>query len=340
MSAPVLNLKSFGRSQPKLTAPCLVGRISRRTGDDTTGDRSHWVLADCTAASSSKPFSKHFIELLQRILAPLGLATCITLAANSAWATAIAHSDLSFHDLAITPAAGTVQFAGPWLLLSQASADNSLSEFDSDYDETNGPATIGVGAAVTWASASGMATDPAPTSPYLDVLGSAVADGNIPGQTTGSAIAQGRGTDRHDSQDPPMGFFQILGGTAGNPVSVTFDVLIDYSLQAQTDPYGELAEAEVIFGQEIFGQDIGFVSVNGFNQVLSIGPNDFLQDSAVNQLLSNTIELQYGVVYTLLNETDAEIRVSNVPEPSALWMLTFGLLTLAVPLLARKNRRV
>ena len=338
MSELVLNFMSVGPCRSKPTPQCLVGPRLRRMGDDATADYSYLVLAGCNAASSSKIFSKHFIERWQRVLVHIGLAACLGLAASSAWATAIAHSDLSFHDLAITPAAGTVQFTGPWLLQAQASANNSLGEFDSDYVENDGPATVGVSAAVTWASASGIATDPAPTSPYLDVPGNAVADGNIPGQTTGSAIAQGRGTDRRDSQDPPMRFFQILGGTTGNPVSVTFDVLIDYSLQVQTDQYGELAEAEAIFGQEIFGQDIGFVSINGFSQLLSIGPNDFLQDSAVNQLLSNTIELQYGVVYTLLNEADAEIRVSNVPEPSTRWMLIFGLLTLVVPLLARKNR--
>ena len=325
MSALVLNLKSVGRCRSKLTPHCLVGPMWRRMRDVAAND-SHWVLAGCNAASSSKLFTRHLIERWQRVLVHMGLAAWLGLAASSAWATAIAYSDLSFHDLAITPAAGTVQFTGPWLLQAQASANNSLGQFDFDYDEKDSPATVNVRAAVIWANSYGMTSG-------------AVADGNIPGQTPGSAIAQGRGTDR--LEDPAMRFFQILGGTTGNPVSVTFDMLIDYSLHVLTDKYGELAEAEVNFGQEIFGQDIGFVSVNKFNQILTVGgPYGLGEYSAVNQLLSNTIELQYGVVYTMLNEADAEIRVSNVPEPSTRWMLIFGLLTLAVLLLARKNRRM
>lgn len=339
MSALALNLKPFSQCRPKL-APRHLGRLPEMpwgVGDYSAEDRcSRLVPTGCNAVSLSKQArlgvhlieGKHLIiKRLRRVLVPVGLAAWVSLGASPAGATAIAHSDLAFHDLAITPAAGTVQFTGPWLLQAQASANNSLGEFDSDYAEKDGPATVGVSAVVTWARSRGMTS-------------SADADGNIPGKTPGSAIAQGRGTDRRDSQDPPMRFFQILGGTAGNPVSVTFDVLIDYSLHVQTDKYGELAEAEAIFGQEIFGQDIGFVSVNSFSQILTVGPNGFGQDSAVNQLLSNTIELQYGAVYTMLNEADAEIRVSNVPEPSTLWLLTFGLLTLAVPLLARKNRRM
>jgi hypothetical protein len=272
-----------------------------------------------------------------RVVSLMGLVTTLGLGAGPASATAIAHSDLVFHDLAITPSAGTVEFTGPWILQAHASASNSLGELDSPPDvQMDGPGTVSVSAAVTWASAKGVATDPAPTPPYLDISGGAVADGDIPGAITGSAIAEGRGTVRRDRQDPPpMSYFQILGGTTGDPVDVTFDVLIDYSLLLQTDQYGQLAEAEAIFGQELLGQDVGFVLVNWLDQYWSIGPNDFHQEEAANLLLTNTLQLQYGTVYTLLNEGDAEIRVENVPEPSTLWLLT-----LVMPLLARKNRRV
>ena len=239
-------------------------------------------------------------------------------------ATAIAHSSLDFKELSITPSAGFVQFTGPWILQAQASANNSLGQFASDAEEKDGPATASANAAVLWASANGVATDPAPTPPYLDIFGGAVADGHIPGMITGSAIAQGRGTVRRDREDPPpMSYFQILGGTAGDPVSVLFDVLINYGLLLQTDQYGVLAEAEAIFGQELFGEDVGLLLVNSFSRYWIIGPNEFHQEGATNLLLSNTIDLHYGTVYTLLNEADAEIRVVNVPEPSTLWLLTF-----------------
>lgn len=275
------------------------------------------------------------IGRLLRMVSLLGLAAAVGLCASPARATALAHSDLAFHDLAITPSAGFVQFTGPWILQAQASADNSLGEFASAYDEKDGPGTASAGAAVTWASAGGAATDLSPTPPNLDIAGAALADGHIPGIVAGSATAQGRGTVRRDRQDPlPMSYFQILGGPAGDPVSVTFDVLIDYSLLLETDQYGVLAEAEAIFGQELFGQDVGFVLVNWLDQFMSIGPNGFWREGATNLLLSNTLDLQYGTVYSLLNEADAEVRVVNVPEPSTLWLLT-----LAVPLLIRKNRR-
>jgi hypothetical protein len=267
----------------------------------------------------------------------IAMAATGSLGASPAQATAIAHSDLIFHDLAITPSTGTVQFMGPWILQAHAIANNSLGEFAAPPGvNIDGPGTAGVSAAVTWASATGVASDPAPTPPHLDIFGGAIADGNIPGQITGSAIAQGRGTARRDrTAPPPQSYFQILGGTPGDPVSVAFDVFIDYELLLLTDQYGVLAEAEAIFGQELFGEDVGFVLVNWLDQYWSIGPNDSYQEKATNLLLSNTIELRYGTVYSLLNEGDAEVRVINVPEPATLWLLPLGLSLL----LARKNRR-
>ena len=44
-----------------------------------------------------------------------------------------------------------------------------------------------------------------------------------------------------------MSYFQILGGPTGDPVDVTFDVLIDYALNLQTDQYGQFAEAAAAF---------------------------------------------------------------------------------------------
>jgi hypothetical protein len=268
--------------------------------------------------------------VLAAIAATIGLST------SSAWATAIAHSDLTFHDLTIAPSAGSVQFTGPWILQAQASASNSLGQSAAPpLVQLDGPGTANTSAVVPWANANGIATDPAPTPPYLDVSGSAIANGNILGQVTGSAVAQGRGTVRRDRNDLPKSYFQIFGGTAQDTVSVTFNVLVDYGLKLQTDQYGVLAEAEAIFGQELFGQDVGLVFLNGLDQYWAIGPNDSYQDGATNLLLSTTVDLHYSTTYTLLNEGDAEIRVFNVPEPATLWLLALGL-----PLVPRmKSRR-
>lgn len=247
-------------------------------------------------------------------------------------ALAIANSALIFHDVTITPGAGSVQFTGPWILEAQASANNSLGESDADFNSTTGPGLAIATAAVTWASASSAAADPPPTPPYLDIGAGAVANANIPGQTGGSASALGRGTVRRDDPFLPS-FFEITGGTAGDPVRVTFSVLIDYALGVQTDQSGILAEAEVIFGEELFGNDVGFVSLNSFDRLFRIGPNDRQAEAKTNLLLSTTLDLYYGTAYTLLLEADAEVRVVNVPEPATLWLMA-----LALPILYRTTR--
>lgn len=286
-----------------------------------------------------------------RTMLSAGLLGAAALAANPAGATAIAHSQLIFHDVGITPSAGTVQFTGPWILQAQASANNSLGEFDSHFNEMDGPGTVTAGAAVTWASASGIASDPPPTPPYLDIGASATADGNIPGMIDGSTIAQGRGTVRRDRDEPvppetipPASYFEIVGGNPGDPVSVTFSVLIDYGIQLFTDQYGVLAEGEAIFGQELYGVDVGFVLVNWFDRFASIGPNSFWTEGATDLLLTNTLQLTYGTRYALLNEADAEIRVVNAaPELDmssgmGAWVFVlFGALWLNAP--AGKTRK-
>ena len=80
---------------------------------------------------------------------------------------------------------------------------------------------------------------------------------------------------------------------------------------------------------------MGFVVVNWLVKDQSIGPMDSHQEGASDLLLTNTIQLQYGTAYTLLNEADAEMQVYNAPEPSTLWLFA-----LVVPLLASKYRRV
>lgn len=252
-----------------------------------------------------------------------GLSLLASLAVTPAGATAIAQASLGFHDLGITPSLGTVAFTGPWELQAHALANNSLGEFDSPPDVIlTGPGAATNSATVTWAGANAQATDPAPTPPYLDAGANAAASGHIPGSIDGSAIAQGQGT--------LLNSFMIEAGTQAGPVSVTFSVLVDYTLAVTTDQNGVLAEAEAVFSQLLLG-DFG----NGFETVvvntlapdlndpnldpnrrtyLLIGPSDQDQAGKTNLLLTNTLILQYGVPYLLLNQADAEIRVVNIPE--------------------------
>lgn len=228
--------------------------------------------------------------MFERLLRTTCLSSLIAAACfstNPAWATAITHSNLSFHSLGITPSTGTVQFTDPWILETQASTNNSLGDFDSNFNEIDGPSTSVSGATATWISASGVANDPAPTAPYLDISGGGVANGNIPGQIDGSAFAQGSGIVGRDDLFVPGSFFEITGGPDGGLVGVTFSILIDYALNVTTDQYGVLAEAKTSFRQELFTDALDLVLFNEFNDFLSIGSNQHL-DRGGYQHASNT----------------------------------------------------
>src|SRR5262245_34691898 len=108
-------------------------------------------------------------------------------------ATAIAHGDLAFSNLAITPAAGSVTLDGPWLFEAFAQANNSLGQINDQFNSGSSPGAVSSSVAVTWASATGAASAPN-DPPDLAAIGAASSNVNIPGCGTAAAFSTGRGT--------------------------------------------------------------------------------------------------------------------------------------------------
>jgi hypothetical protein len=228
------------------------------------------------------------------------------LAPSHALATAIANSGIVFSNLQITPASGTVSFLDPWQLEAFAEAQNSLGQFDQEFN--SGTVPVSASATVLWASASGSAAQN--FSDPLAVAARAASSDAIPGKITGAASSKGRGSLANG--------FIITNPTTGE-TQVDFSADIKGLLDVFTDQYGQLAETEIIFGLELDGKPILFA-----DKLLSIGPNE-RQTLPVAETLSTSKPLQFNVPYGLFLEVDSESRVVNIPEPPAWLLLSLGL---------------
>jgi len=234
-------------------------------------------------------------------------------------ATAIAHGDLAFSNLAITPAAGSVTLDGPWLFEAFAQANNSLGQINDQFNSGSSPGAVSASAAVTWASATGAASAPN-DPPNLAVTGGAISNVNIPGCVTAAAFSGARGTF--------FNFFTLSGG--GPSVNVTFGIDISGLLNAVTGPCGILAQSEVVFTLEVDGTPILF-----HQDLLSVGRND-AASRAIATSLSNSVLLDSDVSHFLLLEADSESRgQTEVPLPPVGALLIAGLIALAAARRAR-----
>jgi hypothetical protein len=242
------------------------------------------------------------------------LAVCFAVLAFGApqvsLATAIANSNLSAFNLQVTPQAGTAELTFDWELEAFAEAQNSLGEFDQDFDFSFFGGNVSADAQVTWAEGHGDATAPIVFPPNFSVVENASSSVNLPGCDPKAASSLGRGTLLNE--------FIITGGTG--TVDVDFSVDLSGGLFVFTDECGILAETEVIFGLELDGD-----LILDYQKLLSIGPND--SDSfTVSELLSTTVPLEFDVPYFLYLEVDSESEgIVDVPEPHTLALLLVGL---------------
>ncbi|HKA45044.1 MAG TPA: hypothetical protein VKF40_23880 [Burkholderiales bacterium] len=242
------------------------------------------------------------------------VAMCLAGVPFQAEATAIAHGDLDFKNLAITTGTGTTfSLDGPWTLEAFAHADNSLGQVDDQFNTDISPSTIGASAAVTWASAAGAASAPN-DPPDLAITGAASSDVNVPGCGPAAAFSNGRGT-----------LFNSFTLTSSGPsAAVTFAIDISGVLKTVTDLCGIVAASEVIFSLEVDGTPVLF-----HDDLLSIGPSDAATKSIATHL-TNTVTLDTGVSHFLLLEADSESRGQVVVrEPPAGVLLVAGLAALA-----------
>ena len=258
------------------------------------------------------------------------------LAPQSVYAVALAESNLSFSNLQIVPASGTVVLT-PWGLEAFAEARNSLGELDQDYASSTSPDQVQADAAVTWANAQGDASalaDP----PDLNVTANANSTVDIPDHIKMAwAASDGRGSLSN--------LFTITGGTGS--VEVDFSVDIAGSLHVLTTNNGILAETETIFTLAVINLITGDLELLLSNDDpdkpplphLLVGPNS-KDDLSISETLTATPTLEFStpgleVPYFLYIEVDSE-SFGVVPEPPVLALMSLGVGILVVS--ARKNR--
>ncbi len=238
------------------------------------------------------------------LLACVSLLACLS---NVARADVLATADLSFSNLRVSAASGTVQFLDAWSSAASARAQNSLGELDSETTSNTGaPSTAA--AMVTHASASGTAA----VSP---LSGSASSSIHIPGAVNAAAMSTGTGT--------LLNRLEITGGSG--PVAVTFSADISGQQEMQTDPYGLLALTEVLFNLQVAGNAVLF-----YDTLDSVGPNSFLL-TPFTLTLSSTISLDFDTPYSLNVEAEATSRgIDSIPEPSTAWLWFTALVSIGV----------
>lgn len=208
---------------------------------------------------------------------------------SAAYATVIASSSISISNLQINPASGTVIFLDPWSSTAFAEAQNSLGEWDAQFDSNIGGSAL-ANATVTYANASGGANG-------LSLTANAGSNVFIPGSIEAAAAAIGRGT--------LFNSFMITGGVGD--VNVTFSLGMIGALQVMTDQFGQLAETEVIVSLELDGDSVLY-----YRDHLLIGPSSSDMRTSPTAL-TGMRTLQFDAPYFLLAEADSESRGINTP---------------------------
>jgi hypothetical protein len=235
-----------------------------------------------------------------RILLQILLLGLLLSATSTAYADAIAISSVSFTNLQITPAAGTIMFG-----VNQSNATvqalNSLGENDINF--SNAQPLAQASAAVTFANSSATAI----TNPFAATANSFVGTSCIC-----SAVSFGI---PHLSST-----FVIVGGT-GN-VDVTISGLFTTMQSAFRDQFGLLAQSDVSYSLTV---DDVFAFSNAFT-VVAVGLNSSDQKSRMD-LMEALISLEFDVPHTIAIVLQAQSTgIDNeVPEPATVVLLVSGL---------------
>jgi len=190
------------------------------------------------------------------------LCVAIHLAApRIARADASADAELSFDNITITPASGTLVVSN-WT--------------GSVYGQ----------ATVTSQSSSGASPSVFVTGDYSTASGS--ADATTPGAaSTADASVTGVEADNASGQGWVTTLFMITGGSGD--VSTVFSAAIDSTATVLTDVNGQLAQAENVFSLEVDGGNPVLFN----DQFFSIGPSDYNTQNTTT-VLSDSMTLQYN----------------------------------------------
>jgi hypothetical protein len=232
---------------------------------------------------------------------------------DALYADSMGSSSISFSDLEITAAGGTVSF-GTWSSQAFAQAQNSLGGLDSDFTSNSGSSSA-ASAAVTFANAAGNAS-------VTPLGGAASGISNVSG-TIGQAVTTGQGILSTST-------FEITGGTG--VVNVTFSTDLSGEVQAANDAKGVLATAEATFILDVDGTPDLF-----FDLPISAGPSASIV-STFGPDLTSTMSLEFNTPYSLYVEADAETSAYNVAEPTTAVLLLIALFGVAACVYAAEGR--
>jgi hypothetical protein len=230
---------------------------------------------------------------------------------------------VSFSNLQITPAVGTVLFVPPTAATATTQALNSFGNLDIDFSNTLPIAQAN--AAVLFASASAMA-DASAFSANANSWGAvSIPCSNV--TFCSSAVSFGVAT--------LSGTFVIVGGTGD--VNVTISGLFTTLQSVMTDQSGLLAQSDVSYSIAV--DDV--LSFSNAFTVVAVDPNLSDQQSRMDQITA-AVSLQFDVPHTISIRIQAQSTGINgasneVPEPTTVVLLMSGLAF--VPGFLRKRRR-
>jgi hypothetical protein len=254
------------------------------------------------------------------LTAPFVLGFVLSLFPSASRADLDVATSMNLGQLQILPASGTLFMLPGVLASASAQAQDSLGGADAQSNTVVDDATW-ASAVTALANAHGTASAPA-------LNGSASGGVHIP-QITAFASSAANG----DPFGSLFGQFEIVGTTG--PVSVQLKALLDYSQSLSTTGYGLSAFSEVIFN--LLLPDLSGDPVLFFDNPLTIGPNDFTANAGA-PTLSTFVTLQPDTPYLFIAGVDAESSgVSQVPEPSSLF-LTVSVFVFSALLFARRER--
>jgi hypothetical protein len=251
-------------------------------------------------------------QTVQRALLVLLMSSWL-LASTGRAIPLLAVSSLSFENLTITSASGSISFAGPWTADAFAAAEG-VSTFDISFD---GITSASASSAFGFAQASSGAAP-------MTLSGAADSEISIPdGAAPSFSFATGRSSLSNS--------FTVSGG-AGS-VGVTFSVDLVGQLAVATSELGVMAKAETVFALELDGNPVLFRADS-----FSIG-SEASQSATFATTLVSSQTLEFDTPYFLFVQSDSESSgVSTVPDsPTALTNLTLiGVLVLETFLRRRR----
>lgn len=257
---------------------------------------------------------------MNSVVRPLVFTFALSFYPAAARADVVVTTAISLNQLQILPANGSLVILPGVSATASAQAQDSLGgnagESNTVFDDSTSANAV---TALANANAAASA---------LVLTANAASGVNIP-QITAFASSGANGAPFGSL----FGQFEIVGTTG--PVSVQLRALLDYNQSLSTTGAGLSASSEVIFN--LLLPDLSADPVLFFDNLLTIGPNAS-QATAGSPTLSASVLLDPNTIYNFIAEVDSESSgLSQVPEPSSLFLLLIGFVFSAL-LFAHRER--